>query len=84
MELAVEDAKKKVYEAFLKVADEVRNEVGANIIIYKETVVTAGKEFDLTSSVLEKLNKTLPTVTVVFKSEAEVKKQLQQQPALAQ
>lgn len=84
MELAVEDAKKKVYEAFLKVADEVRKEAGANIILYKETVVTAGKEFDLTAAVLEKLNKALPTVSVVFKSEAEVKKQLQQQPPLPQ
>lgn len=84
MELAVEEAKKKVYESFLKVADEVKKEVGANIIIYKETVVTAEKVFDLTASVLEKLNKALPTVPVVFKSEAEVKKQLQQQPPLAQ
>lgn len=84
MELAVEDAKKKVYEAFLKVADEVRKEFGANIIIYKETVVTADNAFDLTKPVLEKLNTTLPTVKVVFKSEAEVKKQLQQQPALQQ
>lgn len=84
MELAVEDAKKKVYEAFLKAADEVKKEVGANIIIYKETVVTADASFDLTNTVLEKLNKALPTVPVVFKSEAEVKKQLQEQPALAQ
>lgn len=79
MELAVEDAKKKVYESFLKVADEVKKQVGANIIIYKETVVTADNSFDLTNNVLEKLNKELPTVPVVFKSEAEVKKQLQQQ-----
>lgn len=84
MELAVEDAKKKVYEAFLKVADEVKKEVGANIVIYKETVVTADKVFDVTALVLEKLNKELPTVPVVFKSEAEVKKQLQQQPQLPQ
>lgn len=79
LELAVEDAKKKVYEAFLKVADEVKKEAGANLIIYKETVVTADNSFDLTTAVLDKLNKALPTVQVVFKSEADVKKQLQQQ-----
>ena len=76
---AVEEAKTKVYEAFLKAADEVRKEVGANIIIYKEIVVTADSAFDLTNTVLEKLNKSLPTVQVVFKSEADIKKRLQQQ-----
>lgn len=84
MELAVEDAKKKVYEAFLKVADKVKKEAGANIVIYKETVVTADNAFDLTQPVLKELDQTLPTVPVVFKSEAEVKKQLQQQPVLPQ
>ncbi len=82
MELAVEEAKKKVYEAFLKAAEETQAEVGANIIIYKETVVTADSAFDLTPKVLEKLNKILPTVKVVFKSDAEVKKQLMQQPQM--
>lgn len=80
LELALEEAKTKVYEAFLKVAEEVRKEVGANIIQYKETIVTADAAFDLTKQVLEKLNKALPTVQVNYKSEAEVKKQLQQQP----
>jgi outer membrane protein len=82
MELAVDDAKKKVFAAFLKVVDEVKKAVGANLIIYKETVVTAEPTFDLSNTVLEKLNKELPTVQVVFKSEAEVKKQLQQQAPL--
>ncbi len=80
MENGVEEAKKKVYEAFLKAADEVRKEAGANIIVYKETIVTADNVFDLTPKVLEKLNKTLPSVQVQFKSEAEVKKQLSAQP----
>ena len=79
MELAVEDAKKKVFEAFLKAADEVKKEVGANLVVYKETVITADPALDKTNLVLEKLNKALPTVKVTFKSEAEVKKQLQQQ-----
>lgn len=79
MELAVEDAKKKVFEAFLKAADEVKKEVGANLVIYKETVITADPALDKTNLVLEKLNKALPSVKVTFKSEAEVKKQLQQQ-----
>lgn len=78
MELAVEDAKKKVYEAFLKAADEVKTEAGATILIYKETVVTADPKSDLSKQVLMKLNKSLPTVPVVFKSEADVKKQLKQ------
>lgn len=79
MELAVEDAKKTVFEAFLKAADEVKKEVGANLVVYKETVITADPTLDKTNLVLEKLNKDLPTVKVNFKSEAEVKKQLQQQ-----
>lgn len=82
MELALEEAKKKVYEAFLKVANEVAASIGANIIIYKETVVTADPRFDLTKQVLDQLNKTLPKVQVTFKSEAEVKKQLQQLPGI--
>lgn len=81
MELAVEDAKKKIFEAFLKATDEVRQEVGANVVVYKETVITAAPDMDKSALVLEKLNKALPTVKVTFKSEAEVKKQLQQHPA---
>ena len=79
IELAVEDAKKKVYEAFLKAADDMRKEVGANIILYKETVVTADNNFDKTADVLQKLNKLLPTVPVVFKSEPEIKKLMEEQ-----
>lgn len=79
MELAVEEAKKKVLEVFLKVADEVKNEVGANIVIYKETIVTADNSFDLSTQVLERLNKTLPTVQVTYKPESEIKQQLMQQ-----
>lgn len=79
MELGVEEAKKKVYEAFLKAADQVKDAEGANLVIYKETIVTGSPSFDLTDKVLKKLNETLPTVQVVFKPEAEVKKQLQQQ-----
>lgn len=81
MELAFEDAKKKVYEAFLKVADEVKKTAGANIMLYKETVVTADDAFDLSNKVLENLDKSLPTVQVTFKSEAEIKKLIQQQQA---
>ena len=78
MELAVEEAKKKVYEAFIKVADQIKTEAGANIILYKETIVTADKAFDLTDKVLDQLNKALPSVQVVYKSEADVKAQLMQ------
>ncbi|OJW53451.1 MAG: hypothetical protein BGO67_01765 [Alphaproteobacteria bacterium 41-28] len=79
MELAVEEAKKKVYEAFLKVAEEVKKETGATLLMYKETIITADKSVDLTNQVKTKLDQALPTVTVVYKSEAEVKKQLMQQ-----
>ncbi|MBI2706733.1 MAG: OmpH family outer membrane protein [Proteobacteria bacterium] len=81
MELAFEEAKKKVYEAFLKVADEVKQGAGANIMLYKETVVTADAAFDLSNQVLEKLDKSLPTVQVTFKSEADIKQLIQQQQA---
>lgn len=77
MELAAEESKKKVYASFLKVADEVKKETGANILIYKETVITADRAFDLSSQVLAKLNKVLPKVKVTFKSEADVKRELQ-------
>ncbi len=79
MELGVDEAKKKVYQTFLQVAEEVRKDAGANIMLYKETIVTADPNFDLSSKVLEKLNKALPTVQVNFKSEDEVKKLLKQQ-----
>jgi len=78
IEIALEAAKTKVYETFLKVAEEVKKESGASVILYKETVVTADPSFDLTPKVLEKLNQALPTVPVSFKSEEEIKKQLQQ------
>lgn len=84
LEIAVEDAKKKVYEAFLKVSEEVMKEVGANMIVYKETIVTANPALDLTAKVLANLDKTLPTVQVSYKSDADVKKQLQQQGPAAQ
>lgn len=84
MELGVEEAKKIVYQAFLKAAEEVMKDASANIMIYKETIITANNGFDLTSKVLEKLNKDLPNVKVSFKSEAEVKKQLTQQLPQAQ
>lgn len=84
MELGVEDAKKKVYEAFLKATAEVRKKAGANLVMYKETIIDADNAFNLTEDVLKKLNEILPTVTVVFKSEADVKKQMQQQPELMQ
>jgi Skp family chaperone for outer membrane proteins len=84
MELGVEEAKKTVYQAFLKAAEDVMKEVGANVMIYKETVITANSGFDLTPKVLDKLNKDLPNVKVSFKSEADVKKQLTQQLPQAQ
>lgn len=78
MELAFEDAKKKVYEAFLNVANDVKKDVGANMILYKETIVTADPAFDVSGKVLEKLDKALPNVPVTFKSESEIKKLMQQ------
>ncbi len=84
MELGVEDAKKTVYQAFLKAAEDVMKEAGANVMIYKETIITANAGFDLTPKVLDKLNKDLPNVKVTFKSEADVRKQLTQQLPQAQ
>lgn len=79
LELAVDEAKKKVLEEFLKASEEVRKETGTNIILVKEMVVSAEPAFDLSQKVLEKLNKALPTVTVTFKSEADVKNLMQKQ-----
>lgn len=82
MEFAVEDAKKKVFEVFLKAAHKIRQDKGAQAIIYKETVVDADPNLDFSATVLAELNKELPTVKVNFPSEAEVKTRLQQQPAI--
>lgn len=79
LELATEDSKKIVFDAYLKAAHEVKEEVGANILMYKETVVTADHSLDLSDRVLDKLNKRLSKVTVVFPSADKVKKQLQPQ-----
>lgn len=84
IELGVEEAKKKVLEAFLKVASQVKNEVGANLVLYKETVVTADNSFDVSSQVLERLNKELPSVQVTYKPESEIKQELIKQTQIQQ
>lgn len=84
LELAFEDAKKKVYEAFLKIANEVMKNVGANMMLYKETIATADDAFDVSNQVLQKLDATLPSVQVTFKSESEIKQLMQQQQSAAQ
>ncbi len=84
IELGIEDAKKQVLQTFLKVSDQVRQEVGANLMLYKETVVTADNSFDVSNQVLDRLNKELPSVHVTYKPEAEVKKELLKQLQLQQ
>ena len=79
LEQAFDAARQDVYQAFLKSSDKVKQEVGANMILYKEQVVLADPTFDVTDKVLATLNKDLPTVKVKFMSTAEIEKQLKQQ-----
>jgi len=79
LEQAFDSARQEVYQAFLKSSDKVKSDVGANMVLYKEQVVLADNNFDVTEKVLSTLNKDLPTVKVKFMSTAEIEKQLKQQ-----
>lgn len=78
LETAFEQARTKVYDAFLISADKVSKDVGANIVLYKEQVVIANNGFDITDKVLASLNKDMPKVEVTYPNENEILKILQQ------
>ena len=78
LETAFEQARSKVYDAFLISADKVSKEAGANIVLYKEQVVIASSAFDITDQVLSSLNKDMPKVEVTYPNESEILKMLQQ------
>lgn len=79
LEQAFDAARQDVYQAFLKSSDKVKAEVGANMVLYKEQVVLADNNFDITTQVLSTLNKDLPSVKVKFMTTAEIEKKLKQQ-----
>ena len=79
LETAFEQARSKVYDAFLEASNSVRQEIGANIILYKEQVVLADNAFDITQPVLDRLNAELPKVQVEYQSEDEIMKKIQAQ-----
>lgn len=55
---------KKLHETMLEVVAEVAGEQKASLVLAKQQVVIAEKSLDLTGSVLDRLNKKLPTVAV--------------------
>ncbi|MEB3702227.1 OmpH family outer membrane protein [Candidatus Bealeia paramacronuclearis] len=79
LEQAFDTARQDVYQAFLKSSDKVKQDVGANIVLYKEQVVLADPSYDVTEKVLATLNKDLPSVKVKFMATAEIEKQLKSQ-----
>lgn len=79
LETGFEQARSRVYDAFLIAADQVSKDVGANIVLYKEQVVIASSAFDITDKVLANLNKDLPKVDVTYPKEDEVLKMIQSQ-----
>ncbi len=84
IDIAFEEAKQKVYQVFLRISDEVKQEAGASMIVKKEAVIAYNPSTDYTDQVLQKLNKELPTVQVTFKSESEVKQMIAKQFSEAQ
>ncbi len=80
LELALDEAKKKMFKAFSEIVDALGQKRGG-IILYGEAVATAEASYDLSDEVLKELNKKLPTIKVTFKSDAEIRKLISQQQA---
>lgn len=62
---AMLQVKRKVTESVAVVAEQV----GANLVLSKKSVVIAGRELDITQYVLDDVNKKFPTVEVVLGEE---------------
>jgi len=61
---AFNESMTKVRDAVLQIVTEVAGEQKATLVLAKQQVVLAEKSLDLTSTVLERVNKKLPSVPV--------------------
>jgi Skp family chaperone for outer membrane proteins len=57
-------AMNQVMQAFVRVTEEVANEYGANLVLQKQQVFLHDPRMDVTSIVVERLNKALPSITM--------------------
>ena len=64
LDQAFNESMKKLHETMLEVVAEVAGEQKASLVLAKQQVVIAEKSLDLTGSVLDRLNKKLPSVAV--------------------
>jgi len=60
------DALEKIQEAMLKIIADIAKEKKANMVFQRAELVLFDQGFDVTDSVLQKLDETLPTMTVNF------------------
>ena len=66
VEKGFENARAKIYEHFLISTNYICNNIGVNIVLYKEQIIMTNKRIDITEKVLSRLNKVLPTLKVVY------------------
>ena len=64
LDQAFNESMTKVRDAVLQIVTEVAGEQKATLVLAKQQVVLAEKSLDLTSAVLERVNRKLPTVPV--------------------
>lgn len=64
LDRAFNEAMSKVRDSLLQTVAEVAREVGATVVLSKQQVVIIEKSIDLTDTVLDRLNKKLPSVSV--------------------
>jgi Skp family chaperone for outer membrane proteins len=60
------DALEKIQEAMLKIIADISKEKKANMVFQRAELVLFDQGFDVTDSVLQKLDETLPTMAVNF------------------
>jgi len=66
LDQAFNESMSKVRDTLLQVVADVAGEQKATLVLAKQQVVIVEKSLDLTASVLERLNKKLPTVPVTL------------------
>ncbi|MGE5506058.1 MAG: OmpH family outer membrane protein [Actinomycetota bacterium] len=64
VEKSYTNAMGQVMQAFIRVTEEVANEYGANLVLQKQQVFLHDPRMDVTATVVERLNKSLPSVAM--------------------
>jgi len=68
MQAAVRDAQGTLFKALEPILKTLMTERGANMMVDRRMVLTSSDSLDVTATVIERLNKALPTVKVVVGS----------------